>query len=190
MVREHRFQLALGGHIVVDDELDVGQVGLGVIGAEATDAIGYLADRFVDRLLHDAEHNAHPNCRQGHRGVASIRGGLETVVDDVAQATFQIVDHKDHVLEGAVVFDVAGCDDGLAVTQGHCILRLLVKLITSIALNDTVDAAEPHTARVDGGDEGVGGDSGDVARSNLNTNHFSNLTFVDREQVESCLYIL
>jgi hypothetical protein len=161
---EDAVEQGLRALIVVDHERDVLDRRLRVLGEELANAGGHLADRLIDALFHGAEHDAHADRRKRDLGEAGVGRRFEAIVDDLAERPLQIVDDEHDVLERALEdMAVAFRDNRLAVLERHCLARLRMEGITGNTTDDAVDTAEPHPAGVDGRDERICTDTGNIA---------------------------
>lgn len=131
---------------------------------EPLDAAGDLAGGRRGVLLDLAEGEA--GADRGHADglVARLVRPLERRDDHGSERLppVDVIDDEDDVAElGAVLAALLG-DHRLQVAERERRARLIVEHVARHALDDTVDATEPGAGGVDGGDEGVGLDLGDV----------------------------
>lgn len=154
-----------GNCLVPHHELDVAERRLASL-EELHHPRFKFAVGLLERLLDDAEHHAEANARDGDAGEARLARGFETRFHHLTQGRLQVVDHEHDVLERSTVLAVARRHDRHEVAQ--FVLRCLgVEVVTCDTLDCSIDATEPHLARVDRCDEGVRGFVANVALNHL-----------------------
>jgi|GEM_PF-2258796 len=155
--------------VVVDHEGDLANTSR-LFGHEVANADPDLSDGFLGGTLVFASHDTCAHCRQGDAGDARAIGGLQRDLDDLAEWPAQIVYDEQDGAECATVLLGRLGEHGDSIAQAGA-RRLVVEHRARTALNRAVYTTEPHTTRIDGGDECIGAHFGDVAFLHYDLGH-------------------
>lgn len=160
-------QLCREPQVTVDDDGELLEVVLDV-HLSSLDRHGDVA-QLACWATANIPHHAEADERHRDGLVAGIARSRQPATHDDVQRLIEIVDDEDDVGETAVMPAELLGDDGLGGTVGaQCLGGLAVELVTGGTHDDTVDAAEPHATGVDGSDEYLSRDSGDVTIDDAN----------------------
>ncbi len=133
---------------------------------------GQCRQSFLSRLPY-AGHDAGTDGGDSDALELVVHRQFETNQDEVLERPVQIVDHEDDALEGATMSGGSLDVDAFTVVEWGELRELTVEHVAGDARDSTVDATEPHAARVDGGDQSIGVHLGDVAFDHRYLSHWS-----------------
>jgi len=161
--------------VAIHDDVDLVELA-GVLLDEVVDRVAEAGERLAARF-NDARHDTRSDGRDVDARELVLHRSFESGGDKVIERSAQVVDDEKHGVELAVVRTLFRCEHDLAVHQWHCRLGLTVEHGSRAALNCAVETAEPHAARVDCGDQGIGLDLGDVSIDHVDYRQLSLLKF-------------
>lgn len=108
---------------------------------------------------------------------------LEGDHDQFVERCLQLVHDEQNRIECPIGRGQGGREHDLPILEGHSRLGLRVELGTRSALDGAIESSEPQSARVDGRNQGVGLDLGDVVVDHVDACQLSLLKFEGRPPI-------